>query len=63
MRRLIALLSLVFNASVTLAAYGGHDLFTSLGQLNELWKNERTVVKDMEDAIVQMDAIKESFTK
>ena len=46
-----------------LGNYGGHDLFTSLGQLNELWKNEKEVVKDMEEAIERLGEIKESLEK
>lgn len=64
MRRIVLVLFLVsVNISLTFGAYGGHDLFTSLGQLNELWKNERTVVQDMENAITHMDEIKESFKR
>ena len=47
---LIATLSLPVNASV-----GGHDLFTSLAQLEVLWKNEMTVINTMEDAIRKME--------
>ena len=43
--------------------YGGHDLFTSLGQLHELWKNENAVVDDMREAIKKLDVIKESFQR
>ena len=37
------------------AAYGGHDLFTSLDQLKELWKNELKVVDHMKELINKMD--------
>ena len=47
---LIATLSLPVNASV-----GGHDLFTSLAQLEVLWKNEMQMIKTMEDAIRKME--------
>lgn len=33
------------------ADFGGHDLFTSLAQLEVLWHNERTVVEDMKQMI------------
>ena len=54
---------LLFFAKLGLAAYGGHDLFTSLGQLNELWKNDKSVVQDMKDVIAHMDDIKDTFEK
>jgi hypothetical protein len=57
------LFALVFLLPSSKCSYGGHDLFTSLGQLNELWKNERAVVADMEEAIGRMEDIKESFKK
>ena len=47
---LIATLSLPVNASV-----GGHDLFTSLAQLEVLWKNEMQIINTMEDAIGKME--------
>ncbi len=43
--------------------YGGHDLFTSLSELRELWENEREVVAEMRVAIRLMDDIKESLQK
>lgn len=54
---------LLIGVKLSLAAYGGHDLFTSLGQLNELWKDDRVVVQDMKDTLVQMEKIKETFEK
>ena len=47
---LIATFSLPVNASV-----GGHDLFTSLAQLEVLWKNEMQIINTMEDAIRKME--------
>ena len=57
------LLVLICCARLSLAAFGGHDLFTSLGQLNELWKNEKDVVRDMKDTIKRMEEIKDTFEK
>ena len=37
------------------SAYGGHDLFTSLDQLKELWKNELKVVDHMKELINKLD--------
>ncbi len=31
--------------------FGGHDLFTSLAQLEQLWKNELEIVPKMEKAL------------
>ena len=43
--------------------YGGHDLFTSLGQLHELWKNENAVVEDMRKAVKNLDVMRESLQR
>jgi hypothetical protein len=43
------------------ADFGGHDLFTSLAQLEVLWKNEREVVEDMKDIIKKLDRAKKSL--
>jgi len=43
------------------AAFGGHDLFTSLAQLEVLWHNEREVVKDMQNIIKKLDKAKKSL--
>ena len=48
---ILALSCLPTNASV-----GGHDLFTSLAQLEVLWKNEMKVVDLMENAIKKMES-------
>jgi hypothetical protein len=37
------------------ATVGGHDLFTSLAQLEVLWHNDRTVVNQMVQTIEKMD--------
>ncbi len=37
------------------ADVGGHDLFTSLAQLEVLWKNEMEIVPIMQEAIVKME--------
>lgn len=31
--------------------FGGHDLFTSLSQLEVLWRNEHEIIKSMQNAI------------
>ena len=43
--------------------YGGHDLFTSLGQLHELWKNENAVVDDMRKVIKNLDVMRASLQR
>lgn len=43
------------------AAFGGHDLFTSLAQLQVLWQNDQEVVKDMEKMIPKLDKAKKSL--
>ena len=43
--------------------YGGHDLFTSLGQLHELWKNENAVVDDMRKVVKNLDVMRESLQR
>jgi len=43
-------------------AFGGHDLFTSLAQLEVLWHNDREVVKDMESIIKKLDELKNALT-
>ena len=43
----------------TLSDFGGHDLFTSLAQLEVLWRNERVIVQDMK----KMLGINENVTK
>lgn len=42
-------------------AFGGHDLFTSLAQLEVLWHNDRQVVKDMENTIKKLDKVKKAL--
>ena len=37
------------------ADVGSHDLFTSLAQLEVLWKNELEVIKVMQVAITKME--------
>ena len=43
------------------ADFGGHDLFTSLAQLQVLWQNDQEVVKDMENIILKLDKAKKSL--
>ena len=40
------------------AEVGGHDLFTSLAQLEVLWKNEMKVVQVMQDTLEKLDKAK-----
>ena len=49
----IILTTLTWHANATV---GGHDLFTSLAQLEVLWKNEMQVVDVMENAIKKMES-------
>ena len=37
------------------ADVGGHDLFTSLAQLEVLWHNEMEMIQVMENAIIKME--------
>ncbi len=39
--------------------YGGHDLFTSLAQLGELWRDEREVVREMRRAAETLGEMRE----
>ena len=48
----VILITLTLGANATV---GGHDLFTSLAQLEVLWKNEMQVVNVMENAIEKME--------
>jgi len=43
--------------------FGGHDLFTSLAQLEVLWHNDREVVKEMENTIVKLERAKKSLER
>ena len=40
---------------------GGHDLFTSLAQLEVLWFNELETIKVMERAIINMEKATKSL--
>jgi len=55
MRRIIILAFLLFFSfnviKATSFGFGGHDLFTSLAQLEVLWKNDRQIVSKMQAAI------------
>ena len=42
---------------------GGHDLFTSLAQLEVLWFNELETIKVMERAIINMEKATISLKK
>ena len=52
------ILSILFIAksTIVIADVGGHDLFTSLAQLEVLWHNDREMVSVMEDAIGKMES-------
>ena len=43
------------------AEVGGHDLFTSLAQLEILWHNEIKIVNLMEEMIMKMERAKRSL--
>ena len=43
------------SMELSMAAYGTHDLFTSLAQLKQLWINERTVISDIENLIMKLE--------
>lgn len=45
------------------ADVGGHDLFTSLAQLEVLWKNEMEIVEVMKTAIAKMEIATEAMNK
>ena len=58
----ISLFVIVFGLSLSIpgggeAAFGGHDLFTSLSQLHSLWQNEQAFVNKMEEAATSMEAM------
>ncbi len=40
-------------------AFGGHDLFTSLTQLRDLWEEDIAAVKHMREAIQAMEELKD----
>ena len=48
-------LSFDSGKNLVIAEIGGQDLFTSLAQLEVLWKNEIKVVKQMEETIYKME--------
>ena len=48
------LLFLILCMKTSSADVGGHDLFTSLAQLEVLWQNEMEVVKVMKDTIEKL---------
>ena len=50
----LLLLTLVTPHNIK-ANVGGHDLFTSLAQLEVLWHNEHEIIKLMENAISKME--------
>ena len=49
------LLTLNIQRVIVGAEYGGHDLFTSLAQLEVLWKNDINVVQQMEKLIMKLE--------
>ena len=49
----VILATLTWRANATV---GGHDLFTSLAQLEVLWKNEMQIINTMESAIKKMES-------
>ena len=56
MHKCIRGIILIYTLALPIKAdIGGHDLFTSLAQLDVLWKNEMDIIKVMEGAITKMD--------
>ena len=49
--------------SIVKSHVGGHDLFTSLAQLEVLWFNELETIKVMERAIINMEKATKSLKK
>lgn len=48
---------IIFAAiELSFAAFGNHDLFTSLAQLKQLWINERTVIKHIQNLAVKLES-------
>ena len=43
--------------------FGGHDLFTSLAQLEVLWHDDREVVEEMQNTIVKLERAKQSLER
>merc|ERR1712223_297310 len=56
MQIVLTFLILAVSCLPTNASVGGHDLFTSLAQLEVLWTNEMKVVDLMENAIKKMES-------
>ena len=50
--------ALLAFAKPSYAEVGGHDLFTSLAQLEVLWRNEMKVVQVMQDTLQKLDDAK-----
>ena len=42
-----------------LAAFGGHDLYSSLAQLREVWRHELALVDKMKEIIHKMEGSEE----
>ena len=51
----ITLFSFNNEKNLAIAVFGGHDLFTSLAQLEVLWQNDKIVVNQMEEVIKKME--------
>ena len=56
---MLGLLPLVLLATPCHCAFGGHDLFTSLTQLRDLWADDIAAVKHMREAIQAMEELKD----
>lgn len=54
----LVLVSILAISSQSYADVGGHDLFTSLAQLEVLWQNEMEVVQVMQDTLNKLDKAK-----
>lgn len=54
---------IILICDIVKADYGGHDLFTSLTQLHDLWQNEGDMVKDMKVFLSSFSDIQSSFQR
>ena len=54
---------IVCCVQIVSGSYGGHDLFTSLAELKELWINDIEVVQEMKKVVVLMKEIQDSMQR
>ena len=46
---------ILFTCNSYLGVYGGHDLFASVSQLEDLWHNEKKIVSIIEEILQNID--------